>query len=69
MKYGSALLIGRRCYDFINKWLLRLQWDKKVFCQPLIVQFLPLKMFTEVCNFHHRHTSAVRDRMCGGVTL
>lgn len=27
------------------------------------VQVLPLKMMTDGCNFHHRHTSSVRDNV------
>lgn len=36
---------------------------QKVFIEPLIVQVLPLKMITEVFNFHHRHTSNVSNGM------
>ncbi|CDQ88935.1 unnamed protein product [Oncorhynchus mykiss] len=32
------------------------QWGKKVFSQPPIVQVLPLKKMKEACNFHHSHT-------------
>ncbi len=31
-----------------------IQWGKKVFSQPPIVQVLPLKKMREACNFHHR---------------
>ena len=34
-----------------------MQWGKKVFSQPPIVQVLPLKKMREACNFHHRYTS------------
>ena len=34
-----------------------IQWGKKVFSQPPIVQVLPLKKMREACNFHHRYTS------------
>ena len=38
-----------------------IQWGKKVFSQPPIVQVLPLK--DEACNFHHRYTSTMTDKM------
>jgi len=31
--------------------------------QPLIVQVLLLRITREVCNFHHRYTSTMRDKM------
>ncbi len=37
-----------------------IQWGKKVFSQPPIVQVLPLKKMREACNFHHRYTSTMR---------
>ncbi len=40
-----------------------IQWGKKVFSQPPIVQVLPLKKMTEACNFHHRYTSTMRDKI------
>ena len=40
-----------------------IQWSKKVFSQPPIVQVLPLKKMREACNFHHRYTSTMRDKM------
>ncbi len=33
-----------------------IQWGKKVFSQPPIVQVLPLKKMRESCNLHHRFT-------------
>ncbi len=39
------------------------QWGKKVFSQPLIVQVLPLKKMREPCNFHHMYTSTMRDKI------
>ena len=36
---------------------------QKVFSQPLIVQVLPLKKMREACNFHHRYTSTMTDKM------
>lgn len=41
----------------------QLQCRKKVFGQPPIVQLVPLTEMREVCNFHHRYTSSVRDRI------
>ena len=43
--------------------LKQLQWGKKVFSQPPIVQVLPLKKMREACNFHHRYTSTMTDKM------
>ncbi len=40
---------------------IELQWGKKVFSQPPIVQVLPLKKMREACNFHHRYTSTMRQ--------
>uniref|UniRef100_A0A4W5JC09 Tetratricopeptide repeat protein 36 n=1 Tax=Hucho hucho TaxID=62062 RepID=A0A4W5JC09_9TELE len=40
-----------------------LQWGKKVFSQPPIVQVLSLKKMREACNFHHRYTSTMTDKM------
>ncbi len=42
---------------------LHIQWGKKVFSQPPIVQVLPLKKMREACNFHHRYTSTMRDKI------
>ncbi len=39
------------------------QWGKKVFSQPPIVQVLPLKKMREACNIHHRYTSTMRDKI------
>ncbi len=56
-------------HDFNNNYnhsyssLLYLQWGKKVFSQPPIVQVLPLKKMREACNFHHRYTSTMRDKI------
>ncbi len=41
----------------------KVQWGKKVFSQPPIVQVLPLKKRREACNFHHRYTSTMRDKI------
>ncbi len=40
-----------------------IQWGKKVFSQPPIVHVLPLKKMREACNFHHRYTSTMRDKI------
>ncbi len=40
-----------------------IQWGKKVFSQPPIVQVLPLKKMREACNFHYRYTSTMRDKI------
>ncbi len=40
-----------------------IQWGKKVFSQPPIVQVLPLKKMREACNFHHRYTSTIRGKI------
>ncbi len=40
-----------------------IQWGKKVFSQPPIVKVLPLKNMREVCNFHHRYNSTMRDKI------
>ncbi len=42
---------------------LNVQWGKKVFSQPPIVHVLPLKKMREACNFHHRYTSTMRDKI------
>jgi hypothetical protein len=47
-------------------WLFgvsQIQWDKNIFSQPPIVQVLPLKKMREACNFHHRYTSTMTDKM------
>ncbi len=51
-----------RLYSF--RWKYHpIQWGKKVFSQPPIVQVLPLKKMRESCNFHHRYTSTMRDKI------
>ncbi len=44
-------------------FMFHIQWGKKVFSQPPIVQVLPLKKMIEACNFHHRYTSTMRDKI------
>ncbi len=53
--YGSLYI-----YIYIYMYI---QWGKKVFSQPPIVQVLPLKKMREACNFHHRYTSTMRDKI------
>ncbi len=45
---------------YTNSIHFHIQWGKKVFSQPPIVQFLPLKKMREACNFHHRYTSTIQ---------
>ncbi len=40
-----------------------IQWGKKVFSQPPIVQVLPLKKMREACILHHRYTSTMKDKI------
>ncbi len=47
-------------YIYIYIYIL---WGKKVFSQPPIVQVLPLKKMREACNFHHRYTSTMKDKI------
>jgi hypothetical protein len=42
---------------------LYLQWGEKVFSQPPIVQVLALRKMREACNFHHRYTSNMTDKI------
>ncbi len=46
-----------------DKIYIYIQWGKKVFSQPPIVQVLSLKKMREACNFHHRYTSTMRDKI------
>ena len=48
-----------------SHWGEHVQWGKKVFSQSPIVQVLPLKKLREACNFHHRYTSTMTDKMRG----
>ncbi len=47
----------------VEQQYIYIQWGKKVFSQPPIVQVLPLKKMREACNFHHRYTSTMRDKI------
>ncbi len=40
-----------------------IQWGKKVFSQPPIVQVLTLKKMRETCNSHLRYTSTMKDKI------
>ncbi len=53
---------GGYIYIYIYIYIIYIQWGKKVFSQPPIVQVLPLKKMREACNFHHRYTSTMRDK-------
>ena len=51
---------------FFQAWIVlgsHMQWGKKVFSQPTILQVLPLKRMREASNFHHRYTSTMTDKM------
>ncbi len=70
-KWGKNIIyectgqMDNRFYTFIALFmeLGEVQWGKKVFSQPPIVQVLPLKKMREACNFHHRYTSTMRDKI------
>ncbi len=55
-------LLGHIKLGMYTIWV-QIQWGKKVFSQPPIVQVLPLKKMREACNFHHRYTSTMRDKI------
>ncbi len=50
-------------FSFSKSYETNIQWGKKVFSQPPIVKVLPLKKMREACNFHHRYTSTMRDKI------
>ncbi len=54
---------NKDCYVFADYIIFYIQWGKKVFSQSPIVQVLPLKKMREACNFHHRYTSTMRDKI------
>ncbi len=60
-----ALFKYQVCYHdgVLCTFYLLVQWGKKLFSQPPIVQVLPLKKMREACNFHHRYTSTMRDKI------
>lgn len=53
--------IPRKCSPICAEKRNRIMRGKKVISQPPIVQVIPIKMITEVCNFHHKYTST-RER-------
>ena len=53
---------GEYIYIFKDMYVY-VQWGKKVFSQPPIVQVLPLKKMREACTFHHRYTSTITDKL------
>ncbi len=66
--YGMTNGIFFSLFNFVSLfmfllYLMYIQWGKKVFSQPPIVQVLPLKKMREACNFHHRYTSTMRDKI------
>ncbi len=62
-KHISLLVILCIIVHLTKKKYIYIQWGKKVFSQPPIVQVLPLKKMREACNFHHRYTSTMRDKI------
>ncbi len=53
-------------YTYGRMGYLYIQWGKKVFSQLKKKKknyFLPLKKMREVCNFPHRFTSTMRDKI------
>ncbi len=55
--------ISKEMYIPSGTVVAHVQWGKKVFSQPPIVQVLPLKKMKEACHFHHRYTSTTRDKI------
>ncbi len=57
--------VMEKSWKFVGKNVYEpyIQWGKKVFSQPPIVQVLPLKKMREACNFHHRYTSTMRNKI------
>ena len=53
------LFEGNVLYMFV----CQIQWGKKVFSQPPIVQVLQLKKMRAAWDFHHRYTSTMTDKM------
>ncbi len=64
-QFSGSFFIGAQNKTFSRMFMLLfyIQWGKKVFSQPPIVQVLPLKKMREACNFHHRYTSTMRDKI------
>ena len=42
---------------------MHIQWGKKVWSLPPIVQVGTLKKMREACNFHHSYALTMRDKM------
>ncbi len=71
--YICLTLCAHILYFDVDKFLIKqfsliyftvhIQWGKKLFSQPPIVQVFPLKKMREACNFHHRYTSNMRDKI------
>uniref|UniRef100_A0A8C7LCB9 Annexin n=1 Tax=Oncorhynchus kisutch TaxID=8019 RepID=A0A8C7LCB9_ONCKI len=59
----SAIQVYTEYLSLSQYSAIQVQWGKKVFSQPPIVQVLPLKKMREACNFHHRYTSTMTDKM------
>ena len=60
---SSVILLIVHRQSMLQLFLQYIQWGKKVFTQPPVVQVLPLKKMREACNFPHRYTSTMRDKM------
>ncbi len=60
--YHDFMLLRRKRTHLIPS-SKKVQWGKKVFSQPPIVQVLPLKKMREACHFHYRYTSTMRDKI------
>ncbi len=62
---GKNILLKENKNLYMNKFVCvnNIQWGKKVFSQPPIVQVIPLKKMREACNFHHRYTSTMKDKI------
>ncbi len=63
INFSTTFIIYWDAPVYEYKYRLYIQWGKKVFSQPPIVQVLPLKKMREAYNFHHRFTSTMRDKI------
>ena len=63
LKCRDGVCLPKPEWELVPEERSLVQWGKKVFSQPPIVQVLPLKKMREACNFHHRYTSTMRDKM------
>ncbi len=60
------ILVSEQPYNIVCVCIcicICIQWGKEVFSQPPFVHVLPLKKMREACNFHHRYTSTMRDKI------